>query len=422
MDVLCFSGCVSLRCGAAPRRLAFGRAKIAIRVRAAKDGSESQVKTATDAVNLGLSLFSKGRVKDALHQFDTALAMNPNFDEAQAAYYNKACCHASREEPAKAAQALQTALRDYNVKFHVILNDPDLAPFRASPEFKALQDEARKGGEDTGSSFRRDLKLISEVQAPFRGVRKFFYVAFTIAAGIATFITVPRLIRALQGGEDAPSVTETAQNLAIDLAGIVAFVSLFIWDSKKEETQMSQITRNETLSRLPVRLGTGRIVEVVQLRGITRPVILAGTKESIKGALEKAERYRKDLLQRGVLLIPVEWRKKDETPKKKGFGRSVKAPAAGSGSDDFQKRAQDAALKAVLESEKRFVAEVVSQAEWERWIFEQQESEGVTGGEEVFIVLRLDGRIRKSGRGMPEWQELVKELPVLDSMMSKLER
>jgi tetratricopeptide (TPR) repeat protein len=52
--------------------------------------------SAKDAINLGLSLFSKGRVRDALAQFDSALEMRPNAEEAQAALYNKACCHARR--------------------------------------------------------------------------------------------------------------------------------------------------------------------------------------------------------------------------------------------------------------------------------------------------------------------------------------
>jgi hypothetical protein len=47
----------------------------------------------------------------------------------------------TREESKKAAECLRTALRDYNLKFGTILNDPDLAPFRASPEFKELQEE-----------------------------------------------------------------------------------------------------------------------------------------------------------------------------------------------------------------------------------------------------------------------------------------
>ena len=55
-------------------------------------------------------------------------------------------------------------------------------------------------------------------------------------------------------------------------AGIAVFVALFFWENKKEEQQITNISRNETLSRLPVRLSTNRITELVQLRDITRPV------------------------------------------------------------------------------------------------------------------------------------------------------
>lgn len=34
---------------------------------------------------------------------------------------------------------------------------------------------------------------------------------------------------------------------------------------------------------------------------------------------------------------------------------------------------------------------------WFSWIRDQQESEGVTPGEDVYIILRLDGRVRRSG-------------------------
>jgi hypothetical protein len=63
------------------------------------------------------------------------------------------------------------------------------------------------------------LKLISEVQAPFRGVRKFFYVSFAAAAGISTLFTLPRFVSAIQGGEGAPGLLETSQNLAINISG-----------------------------------------------------------------------------------------------------------------------------------------------------------------------------------------------------------
>ncbi|KAI4301387.1 hypothetical protein L6164_034670 [Bauhinia variegata] len=385
---------------------------------------EASTETAESCVNLGLELFSKGRVKDALSQFETALSLNPNPVEAQAALYNKACCHAYRGEGKKAADCLRIALREYNLKFGTILNDPDLASFRALPEFKELQEEARLGGEDIGYSFRRDLKLISEVQAPFRGVRRFFYIAFTAAAGISTLFTVPRLFRAIKGGDDAPYLWETAGNAAINIGGIILLVALFFWDNKKEEEQLTQISRDETLSRLPLRLSTNRIVELVQLRDTARPVILAGNKETVSLALQRAERFRTELLRRGVLLVPVIWGEgKEAKIEKKGFGFPQKAAAAlPSIGEDFEKRAQSITARSKLKAEIRFKAEVVSPAEWERWIKDQQKSEGVTPGEDVYIILRLDGRVRRSGKGMPDWQQIVQELPPMEALLSKLER
>ncbi|GMN38040.1 hypothetical protein TIFTF001_007303 [Ficus carica] len=386
---------------------------------------EANTETAESCVNLGLQLFSKGRVKDALVQFETALDLDPNPKEAQAALYNKACCHAYRGEGKKTAECLRTALRDYNLKFGTILNDPDLASFRASPEFKELQEEARLGGEDIGYGFRRDLKLISEVQAPFRGVRRFFSVAFSAAAGISLFFTIPRLFHAIQGGDGAPDLWETAGNVAINVGGIIASVALFLWDNKKEEEQLAQITRDETLSRLPLRLSTHRVVELVQLRDTVRPVILAGTKETVSSALQKAERFRTELLRRGVLLVPVVWGEGKKEPKieKKGFGAPQKAVASlPSIGEEFEKRTQSITVRSKLKAEIRFKAEVVSPGEWERWIKDQQKSEEVTPGEGVYIILRLDGRVRRSGKGMPDWQQIVQELPPMEALLSKLEK
>ncbi|KAJ6710477.1 PROTEIN LOW PSII ACCUMULATION 1 CHLOROPLASTIC [Salix koriyanagi] len=385
---------------------------------------KANTQTAESCVSLGLSLFSKGRVKDALVQFEIALDLDPTPREAQAALYNKACCHAYLREGKKAADCLRTALAEYNLKFGTILNDPDLASFRALPEFKELQEEARLGGEDIGYGFRRDLKLISEVQAPFRGVRRFFYIAFSAAAGISLLFTIPRLFRAIKGGGDAPDLWETAGNAAINLGGIIVLVALFLWDNKKEEEQLAQITRDETLSRLPLRLSTNRVVELVQLRDTVRPVILAGEKEIVSLAMQKAERFRTELLRRGVLLVPVIWgESRVPEVEKKGFGARQKAavslPSIG---EDFEKRTQSVIAKSKLKAEIRFRAEVVSPAEWERWIRDQQKSEGVTPGEDVYIILRLDGRVRRSGKGMPDWLQIVNELPPMEAFLSKLER
>ncbi|CAI0460222.1 unnamed protein product [Linum tenue] len=310
----------------------------------ASQSPEADTQTAESCVNLGLSFFSNGRVKDALVQFETALSLDPNPIEAQAALYNKACCHAYRGEGKMTADCLRTALRDYNLKFSTILNDPDLASFRAFPEFKELQEEARLGGEDVGESFRRDLKLISEVQAPFRGIRRFFYVAFTAAAGISMFLTIPRLVRALQGGDGAPDLLGTAGNAAVNVG--------------------------------------------------------AGKKDTVSLAIQKAERFRTDLVRRGVLLVPVILGEgREPAVEKKGFGATRNAAAAlPSIGEDFEKRTQSVVTKSKLKAEIRFKAEVVSPSEWERWIRDQQISEGVTPGEDVYIIMRLDGRVRRSGK------------------------
>ncbi|KAI8574713.1 hypothetical protein RHMOL_Rhmol01G0375800 [Rhododendron molle] len=166
-------------------------------------------------------------------------------------------------------------------------------------------------------------------------------------------------------------------------AGIIIFVALFFWDNKKEEEQLAQTSRNETLSRLPLRLSTKRVVELVQLRDTVRP-------ETVSLAIQKAERFRTELLRRGVLLAPVIWgQAKAPQITKKGFGNRSKAapslPSIGV-----------------------------------RWMEDQQKSEGVTPGEDVYIILRLDGRVRISGKGMPDWQQIVKELPPMEALLSKL--
>lgn len=86
-------------------------------------------------------------------------------------------------------------------------------------QFFFYHQQARLGGEDIGYSFRRDLKLIGEVQAPFRGIRRFFYVALTAAAGISLLFTIPRLLLAIKGGDGAPGLLETSENAAINIGG-----------------------------------------------------------------------------------------------------------------------------------------------------------------------------------------------------------
>ncbi|KAJ6972978.1 hypothetical protein NC653_033342 [Populus alba x Populus x berolinensis] len=130
---------------------------------------------------------------------------------------------------------------------------------------------ARLDGEDIGYGFHRDLKLISEVQAPSRSATRFFYAAFSAAAGISLLFTIPRIFGAIKGGGDAPDLWETAGNAAINTGGIIVLVALFFWDNKRGEEQLAEITKDETLSSLPSHLSTNQVVKLVQLRDTVRP-------------------------------------------------------------------------------------------------------------------------------------------------------
>lgn len=53
---------------------------------------------------------------------------------------------------------------------------------------------------------------------------------------------------------------------------------------------------------------------------------MAGNKDAVATAMRKAERFRTELVRRGVILVPVVWAEgREPKAEKKGFGLSKKA-------------------------------------------------------------------------------------------------
>ena len=50
---------------------------------------------------------------------------------------------------------------------------------------------------------------------------------------------------------------------------------------------------------------TGKVLRLARLRGFARMVIVAGSKDHIKASLEAMEPYKQDLMERGVMVVPV---------------------------------------------------------------------------------------------------------------------
>lgn len=73
-------------------------------------------------------------------------------------------------------------------------------------------------------------------------------------------------------------------------------------ESKARDKALAKIGREENLSNLRLELSNKRVVTIGQLRGTSRIVILAGPGSYIEEALRQSEPYKKDLLERGVLV------------------------------------------------------------------------------------------------------------------------
>ena len=79
-----------------------------------------------------------------------------------------------------------------------------------------------------GLSQEKYARLKAEAQAPYRGLRKFFYVAF----GASGFIGAMVFLAKLGAGED---ISVILPNLALQIGVVALMVGLFRWEQKVEE-------------------------------------------------------------------------------------------------------------------------------------------------------------------------------------------
>ncbi|CAM6079547.1 unnamed protein product [Sphagnum tenellum] len=242
-----------------------------------------------------------------------------------------------------------------------------------------------------------DAKIRSEVIAPFRSFRMFFYGAFIASGSIGGLIAVIRLIGALNHAPGAEAPIEIAKGLGIDLAAVIIFALLYRSDAKAREIALAKLSREEDLANLRLQLDNKKVVTLAQLRGISRIVILAGPGSYIEEALKQSEPFKAALLERGVLLAPYAT---------DGATLTVDSPAV----------APIADVKPGADAERKWIAKPIYTSEWGRWINEQKRLANVSMEKPVYISLRLDGRVRGSGVGIPSWRAMSLQLPPLKGM------
>lgn len=81
----------------------------------------------------------------------------------------------------------------------------------------------------------------------------------------------------------------------------------WLWqrDVKARDKQIARIGREESLADCRVELSNGKTLPLGRLRSFCRPVLFYGTPEQVKEARATAEKYKDDLLERGVFIVPL---------------------------------------------------------------------------------------------------------------------
>ena len=233
--------------------------------------------------------------------------------------------------------------------------------------------------------------LRAEAEAPFRVVRKFGYAALAGSAGVGTLTALLKSVTSVFGAAGAGSFAENAQNLGIDVAALSLFGFLLNSELKQEKKQLARLEREESLAELKVELGSRRrLAGLGSLRGFARPVIVAGSEAYVNAALAEAASLQADLQQRGVVVVPLAFRVDQDKGLLEAMPLEEGVP-------------QD-----------RWVLAPVRTEEWLAWLAQQSEANGIAVGTDVYLGLRMDGRVRASGVRSPPWAAFVAQLAPTD--------
>ncbi len=80
----------------------------------------------------------------------------------------------------------------------------------------------------SGMSQARYDKLVQESQAPYKGLRKFFYASFGASGAIGGFVFFAQVL----SGRD---VAQALPNLALQIGVVALMVFLFRWEDRNKE-------------------------------------------------------------------------------------------------------------------------------------------------------------------------------------------
>ena len=80
----------------------------------------------------------------------------------------------------------------------------------------------------SGMSQERYNRLVAEAQTPFKGLRKFIYIAFGASGAVGGFVFFTKIL----AGRD---VAESLPNLALQAGVVALMIFLFRWEDRDKE-------------------------------------------------------------------------------------------------------------------------------------------------------------------------------------------
>lgn len=170
-------------------------------------------------------------------------------------------------------------------------------------------------------------------------------------------------------------------NVGINL-GVIAFcAALLRFETKAGEKRLERMSRGARIGNLRVEdSATRQVLQLKELRGKTRLVLVAGKGEKVREAMEGVEDIRDTLEENKLMIVPFV----AEEDVDDGVG-----PIRGWRKVPF------------------------SNEEWKKWYSAEREVvKNKLGGdaEVIVVVVRMDGKVGARSVGKPMWDKLIEEV------------
>jgi hypothetical protein len=288
--------------------------------------------------------------------------------------------------------------------------------------------------EDGGSlSAEQAARIKAEISSPFRGLRKFAYIAMGAAGSLGTFTAVPQLLFAVQDGGE--NIGAALGNLAIDLGGVVGAVLLLdregnaeankvaLFEDRERKTAAGMVLSKSTLNErereigaLPVEIifsesdvNVTRVFKFsdLQQKGGQSVVIVAGNRGYVRDCVLSARLEGTALFNEGnIYLVPVVM---DDNELLLHDG----ADAANNSGKGFGSDSRDNDVAGMLSAP--YIGRAAQIQVWRRSLQKEFATAKEQGIEDAYakglvLLVSKQGTVLRRGLGLPLWSTVQDDL------------